>query len=256
MISKTKQRRSKINLAELDLELINPIESKTILGGDWYDVNGGWLDEVVIGGDSGGSGGGWYDPFGGNGGYNDGSSWGDQGGGYYGGGGGGSSSGAYGQIPNLPASVEQQLGSMGACVSYAMSFMSGVLGQPTTGLNMALHNSQTLHLPIQTTTITGLTPAESATAIQSYFYTTTLTNTTQIINAIEIGHHGVLANLYVFDAQNNVIPNLGHEVALVGYDATTGLFMAADSNTGAYETYTANQINVSMGVYQINGIKP
>ena len=255
MISTRKQKRMLISDLAMDLEVINPIETKTVLGGDWY--NNWWDNGDGITIEYGGGGGGWYDPFGGNGGYTDGSSWGDQGGGYGGGGaGGGSNTGSYGQIPNLPGTVEQQLGSMGACVSYAMSFMSGVLGHPINGTNMALHNSQTLHVPVQTTLVTGLTPAESATAIQSYFYTTTLTNTQQIINSIEVGDHGVLANLYVFDAQNNIIPNLGHEVALVGYDATTGLFMAADSNTGAYETYTANQINVSMGVYQINGVKP
>ncbi|GAA3755111.1 hypothetical protein [Flavobacterium ginsengiterrae] len=49
---------------------------------------------------------------------------------------------------------------------------------------------------------------------------------------------------------------LRHEAALAGYDETTGPFMAVDSNTRAYETYTADQINVSMGVYQINGVKP
>ena len=223
-------------------------------------IDGGWLDNVNVGPSGGSSGG--------SGGYGSGGSWdfGDNGfydnGGYWGDAGSesesesGSGSEFYGQIPNLPTTVEQQLGPMGACVSYAMSFMSGVLGHPIAGATMALHNGQILNLPWQTTVFTGLTPSESAIAIQSYFYTTVLTNTTQIINAIEIGKHGVLANLFVYDAQNNVIPNIGHEVALVGYDAATGLFMTADSSTGAYETYTASQINVGMGVYQINGVKP
>ena len=81
---KTKQRsRKQIKDLQTDLEVINPIESKTILGGDWYDDDiwdMGWMDEVVVYGNS--SGGGWYDPFGGWG-----DPWGDnQGGDNYGGG--------------------------------------------------------------------------------------------------------------------------------------------------------------------------
>ena len=231
--------------------------NEVIIGGGGSGGGGGIdyyipLDEVTVGGggSGGGSGssGGW--DYGDNGSYDNGGYWGDTGGS------GGTSSELYGQIPNLPTSIEQQLGPMGACVSYAMSFMSGVLGHSITGANMAIRNAQTLHISAETTTFSGLTPSESATAIQSYFYTTELINITQIINAIEIGNHGVLANLYVYDTQNNLIPNIGHEVALVGYDATTELFTAADSNTGAYETYTASQINIGAGIYQINGVKP
>lgn len=248
---KTKQRsRKQIKDLQTDLEVINPIESKTILGGDWYDMDGGWIDTVYIGGGSSG-GGGWYDPFGG---YGD--PWGDTQGGYgwdYGGGGGGSGQDG---LPNLPTNVEQQLGSMGACVSYAMAFMSSYLGHSITGANMALHNAQALNLNLTTTMVTGLTIAQATQAIQSYFNTTTLTTTAQIINAVETNQHGVLTNVYVTDSNGNNIPNLGHEVVIVDYDPGTGTFTAADSTTGAYETYNSNQINLGGGVYEITGVKP
>lgn len=247
---KTKQRsRKQIKDLLTDLEVINPIESKTILGGDWYD-NDFWIQEVVIIGESGG---GWYDPFGGWG-----DPWGDNIGGHgwdYGGSSGDGGSGQNG-IPNLPSTVEQQLGSMGACVSYAMAFMSSYLGHSITGANMAVQIAQALNLSIGTTFTTGLTPAQATQAIQSYFNTTTLTTTEQIINAVETNQNGVLANVYVTDASGNNIPNLGHEVVIVDYDPGTGTFTAADSTTGAYETYNSNQINLGGGIYEITGVKP
>lgn len=234
---KTKQRsRKQIKDLQTDLEVINPIESKTILGGDWYndDMWGGWLDEVVIGGGSSG-GGGWYDPWGG---YGD--PWGDTQGGYgwdYGGGG----SGSYTGPGNLPSTVEQQLGSMGACVSYAMAFMSTVLGHSITGANMALHNAQALNLSIMTTITTGLTPAQATQAIQSYFNTTALTSNAQIITALDSGH-GVLANYN------------GHEVAIVNHSGTN--YTVADSNTGTYHDISQSQIDLGNGVYEIISVKP
>ena len=192
---KMKQRnRKEISDLTMDLEVINPIESKTLLGGEWYDtpdpLNGGWLNNVNVGGGS--SSGGGYDTWGEIVDYS--SDWNNYGGD---GSGGGSSYGGDG-LPNLPSTVEQQLGSMGARVSYAMSFMSSYLGHVITGANMALHNAQVLQVPIMTTISTGLDLAQSTQAIQSYFQTTTLTNVNQIINAVEVAQHGVLANVYVY----------------------------------------------------------
>lgn len=248
--------RKQIDDLQKELEIINPLESKTILGGEWYDgyptYNGGMLGGVTVGGSSGGGGGGyWYDSSGGS--YS--SDWNNIDGNNGNGGGGGGGAG-YDGVPNLPSTVEQQLGSMGACVSYAMSFVSGVLGHQLNGATMALHNAQTLNTSVQNTISTGLTISEASQAIQSYFFTTALTNTTQVINALEVGQHPVLANVVVYDNQHNVIQGLGHEVALVDYDPSTGLFTAADSNTGTYINYTANDINLNAGVYQINGVKP
>jgi hypothetical protein len=56
--------KTKTQLGDLDLEVLNPIETKKIIGGNWYDyIN---IGEVVIhwdGGSGGNDGGGWgYDP--------------------------------------------------------------------------------------------------------------------------------------------------------------------------------------------------
>ena len=257
------QKRKEIKDLQTDLEVINPIESKKILGGDWYtdrwadgrsDGNGGMVltfHEGSGGNWASGAGtfGGTYDPF------YDGSYTSD----WYNYGndntGGGGDSGQDG-LPNLPTTVEKQLGSMGACVSYAMAFMSSYLGRSITGANMALQNALKLNLSMGTTMIAGLTIAEASQAIQSYFFTTTLTSTAQIINAVETNQHGVLTNVYVTDSNGNNIPNLGHEVVIVDYDPATGTFTAADSTTGAYETYYSNQINLGGGIYEITGVKP
>jgi hypothetical protein len=251
MIATRKQTRKQINDLKMDLEIINPIESKTLLGGDWYNE----LDTVYVyshGWASGaGTFGGTYDPF------YDGSNtsdWYNYDENYGGSGGDSGGNGVYG-LPNLPSTVEQQLGSMGACVSYAMSFMSSYLGHAITGANMALHNAKNLNLSVTTTMVTGLSIAESTQAIQSYFNTTTLTTTAQIINAVETNQHGVLVNVFNYDAKGQILPG-GHEVAIVDYDPATGTFLAADSNTGGYQQYYQNQINLSGGVYEIIGVKP
>jgi hypothetical protein len=79
---KTKQKvRKQISDLKMDVEIVNPIESKTIMGGDWYDHDLGWLNITITGGGGGTD----FGTFWGN--YNDGSTWGNQGGDYYGGGG-------------------------------------------------------------------------------------------------------------------------------------------------------------------------
>jgi hypothetical protein len=62
MIGTMKQKRKQISDLAMDLEVINPIESKTVLGGDWY--NSWWDNGDGMTIEFGGSGG-WYDPFGG-----------------------------------------------------------------------------------------------------------------------------------------------------------------------------------------------
>jgi hypothetical protein len=248
---KTKQKRRKqIKDLQTDFEVINPIESKKVLGGDWYNGWDSWYyDQDGITFTYGGNDDWNMDPYGN---YNDPGTWGED----YGSSGGGGDN--YGQdgIPNLPTTVEQQLGSMGACVSYAMAYMSSYLGHTITGANMALQNAQSLNLSVATTMINGLTITQATQAIQSYFFTTTLTTTAQIINAVETNQHGVLTNVYVTDSNGNNIPNLGHEVVIVDYNPGTNTFIAADSSTGAYETYNANQINLGGGIHEITGVKP
>jgi hypothetical protein len=85
MISTMKQKKKQISDLKMDLEVINPIESKTVLGGDWYNT---WWDNgdgmTIVFGNDGGSGGFNWDPYGNS---NDPGSW-DHGDGSSGGGGG------------------------------------------------------------------------------------------------------------------------------------------------------------------------
>ncbi|WP_079243034.1 DUF6973 domain-containing protein [Chryseobacterium indologenes] len=65
--------KTRTQLGDLDLEVLNPIETKKIIGGDWYDYTN--IGEVVIPWDGGGGGGDpwgdYYDPTHGGGDYGD-----------------------------------------------------------------------------------------------------------------------------------------------------------------------------------------
>lgn len=220
----TKKNKKSIEEMAFDLEVINPVESKTMLGGNWY------LDEVNV----------WN-------GYQDFSSSFD----YYSdlfgssdsanGPSGGIFPGGATGLHTHPTTVEQQLGSMGACVSYAMSYESGVLGHPITGLLMGAHNANVLGVQIQTALVDGFSPIESTKLIQSYFNTATVNNTTQVNAALDAGHD-VLGNY------NN------HEVAIISHSGTQ--YTVADSNTGSYNTIQQSQIDFNNGVYSILSVKP
>ena len=275
----------KISEITFDLEIINPIESKNLFGGCTYSsgwdcgCGSNWNENPAW--DSGGMG---FIGFSssGNSGDSGGGCWGndynnydlsyDNGNGldnydYFDSNGDGildaddldnngiNDSEQYG-LPNLPANVEQQLGAMGACVSYSMAFISSYLGQSITGATMALQNSLLLNVSLQTTMFTGLSINQSNQVIQSYFNTIALTTTAQIINAVNTNQHGVIVNVNVLDANNNVIVGLGHSVAIVNYDSSTSLFTVYDSNSGSYATYSSSDINFSAGVFEITGIKP
>lgn len=51
--------KTKTQLGDLDLEILNPIETKKIIGGNWYDYHD--IPEVTIPWDGGGGSGGWDD---------------------------------------------------------------------------------------------------------------------------------------------------------------------------------------------------
>jgi Peptidase_C39 like family len=271
---KTMKQVKKISDLSQDLEIINPIETKTLLGGEWYDyVDGGWLNTVYItpnwwASSSGSSGDG---PSISNG------SGGDSGGGN----GNGSGSGGNGDggdvswsdtngdgindvdsivhiLPNLPGTVPKQLDRLGSCVSYAASFVLNYLGQTTNPLSTALKIDTILNLPhngISSTAFThGLDPNQATQAINNIFNTNQISTIAQANAAID-ANHPVIAN-FITDpasvANGNVIT--AHEVVIVDYNAWN--YMIADSLTGNYHWVSQSDMTFNNGAYEITGIRP
>jgi len=225
-------------LGDLDLEVLNPVETKKVLGGAWYDYDDYRyhdIEGIIMDGGNGGGGGGWD--------YYPGHGPGDGGGpGDYGGGGGtGSGPGESVHLPHK-VTMDTQLSGMGACVSYAMAFAASYLGTNISGNSMAVHNATVLGVGVNVTTQIGLTVAQAQTAIQAYFNTNSLNNMGQLENAIN-QNHTVIAG-----------PS-GHEVNIIGYDNNTSTFDTWDPNTG-YGTASYSSIDLSQGAYEIVSVKP
>ena len=233
-----KQKKLNLKALEAVLPSLNSNDAKTILGGNSYGEPIE-LDEVVIIGNPGNTHDD-YDPDQGDydGDYDDNDNNND-----------GDNQNTDDQgLPNLPSTVEQQLGSMGACVSYAMAFVSTYLGTSVTGANMALTISQSLGIPLTSTMMTGLTVSEASQAIQAVFFTNSLSSVADINTAIDNGNP-VLGNL-------NAVGGTGHEVVVVDYDNTAGTYTVADSNTGSYHDVPQSDINFGGGVFEVTGVRP
>jgi len=239
MIATRKQTRRKISDLKMDFEVMNPIESKKVLGGDWYnDWDLGWLNEVVI---TGGGGGGWYDPFGVN--YNDGSSWGDQGGGYYGGGGGNPDNG-----PTFPDHICTQLNQGTTCATMALSYVANYFG--ATGLTssdfaeMTGHNYMSMMVGLQD----GLTGAQLSTIMSTIFNSTTIDGSTASMESNLNSGNPILATI-------NQGGGIGHEVVIVGFDANVGTVSYMDSLVGSLVTSNVNTVNFIGSLYAVTGVQ-
>ena len=233
--------KTKTHFSDLDLEVLNPIETKKVLGGGWDDYfpRDGQIDEVIIWGNSGGGNyGDWwgYDPTHGGNDYP--SDWG-------GGGNGGNPVDPH-TVTGLPASVEQQIG--GACVSYAIAFASTANNHSLTGAQAALQISQSLNIPINNVLLTGLTYSQTIQAVNTILDTHPLMSNVGAITTAIDNNNVVIGNL---DPSSNV----GHEVVIVGYDNSAGTFTIADSQTGTYHDVSQGDINLYGGLYEITGVK-
>ncbi|WP_295677780.1 hypothetical protein [uncultured Empedobacter sp.] len=234
--------KTKTHLGELDLEVLNPIETKKIIGGNWYDYDYHDIPEVIIDGGGGGyDGGGWggwgYDPTHGGGDY----------GGDYGGGGSGSTGGGDPHtVSGLPTTVEQQIG--GACVSFAIAFAATANSHALTGAQAALQIAMGLNLNLNTVLNTGLTFAQTIQAVNTVLDTHPLMSNVGAITGAIDNNNVVIGNL---DPSSNV----GHEVVIVGYDNTAGTFTVADSQTGTYHDVAQGDINLYGGLFEITGVK-
>jgi hypothetical protein len=234
--------KTKTQLGDLDLEVLNPIETKKIIGGNWYDYTN--IGEVVIhwdGGSGGNDGGGWgYDPTHGGGDYP-----GDWGGGSGGNNGGGDPH----TVSGLPAAVEQQIG--GACVSYAIAFAATANSHALTGAQAALQIAQGLNIPMANVMFTGLTYAQTIQAVNTVLDTNPLMSNVGAITGAIDNNNVVIANL-------GAEANVGHEVVIVGYDNDAGTFTIANSQSSSangYDTVSQSDINLYGGLFEITGAK-
>ncbi|WP_347053574.1 C39 family peptidase [Flavobacterium olei] len=267
MVKTNKKLRNEIN--DLDLEIIDPIESKTILGGYLYDENpgGGWSGDgssssppnggyynngdgiTIIGHGSGGSNSGSYGDWGSSGWGQDHSSQWDYGNGQNQGGGGGDYSYVDTTLPNLPQypPVQQY---KGACVMTSASFVASLFGSvQSPEFMMSEYGSKNNMNQMQHTLalFNGLGHDQQVAFLLQQFNMTGLSTVTEMTAAIDRGHPvmGVIM----------VGQNTGHEVTIVGYDYSTGNFTIADTIYGGYSYVGFNAINTSMQSWEITGVK-
>jgi hypothetical protein len=284
MITKN-ARKARVSMSMLntlgDIEVMNPIESKSLFGGNGYSndpnnnpngptYNGGTLNTVYIGGHGPSSG-----TFYGtnntlNGGFaHDWNNYGGNNHGSYGGGGYGDMGGAnHGwidlngdgindnsidqqcQLNNLPQSVNQQIGNL--CTMESMAFIANLLGSNAT-LDSILtsigKNPQIVTSVLDSVTLAqqGLTITQLSTAVNSLFFNTVATSVGQIQLALCNGQPAL-----------TTINGNTHAVTIVGYDSTTATFTVADSQwatNNGYHNIPESSIDMQ-NTYIITGTRP
>ncbi|WP_374505772.1 hypothetical protein [Flavobacterium sp.] len=248
----TKQKnRKQIDSLKMDLEIINPIESKKVLGGDWYfeDPPAGYIWEQSAyawnnyHADQGGQdyGGWWDDALGGN--YNDPGSWDNNGG-------GGSPDGS--PNPTFPDHIcKQQLSSSMDCTPIVMSYVANYFG--ATGLTssdfaeMVGQNYQFMSAGYG-----GFSDADINTVLSSVFQSTTIDNSLSSIaaqvnsgNPIIAGFdnpNGTSHEVVITNVENNVItymdPGIGDKVSV---DYKSGMFFELYAISGVQNNNLVNQ---------------
>jgi Peptidase_C39 like family len=214
---KTNQKvRKQISDLKMDVEIVNPIESKTIMGGDWYDHDLGWLNITITGGGGGTD----FGTFWGN--YNDGSTWGNQGGDYSGGGGPGE------PIQTYPDHICKQPANSATCATIALSYVANYFG--ATGLTssdfaeVVGQNYDAMHYGIG-----GLTGPNISTIMTNFFQSTQISTYGEIASNVNSGTP-VLATINVGTSGNIII---GHEVVITSLNTSTGEMTYMDSMVGA-----------------------
>jgi hypothetical protein len=246
---KTKQRKRKqISDLKMDLEIINPIESKTILGGDLYDPLGydwepsawawngyrnpyEWIP-VDYGGNGDGSGSG-----SGSGGGSGGS----------GGGGGGGDDTFYYPDPEFPDHICQQPANSATCATIALSYVANYFG--ATGLTssdfaeMAGQNYDAMHYGIG-----GLTGDNLSTIMTNVFQSTIIDGSTASIESNLRSGNPILATI----VYNN---GGGHEVVITEFDAYAGKVSFMDSISGTKVVSNISDVSFTSQLYAVTGIQ-
>ena len=237
---RTKQRsRRQISDLKMDLEIINPIESKTLLGGEWYN---GQLDTVYVWGS------GYQYTYGGDyqlssGMYDYGGDWNNYGGDYGGGGGGYGD----GQTTEFPDHICKQESYGATCATIALSYVANYFG--ATGLTasdfaeMSGQNYDAMHYGIG-----GLTGANISTIMNNVFQSTIIDGSTASIESnLNVGNP-ILATI---DYGSGV----RHEVVITGFDAYAGTVSFMDSISGGLETKNINSVAFTNQLYAVTGVQ-
>ena len=239
----TKQKnRKQIDSLKMDLEIINPIESKKVLGGDWYndpDPKGyDWMQPVYVYYDYGG----WWDnnlPDN----YNDPGSWG--GGDYTGGSPDGSPD------PTFPDHICVQLDNGTTCAPMSLSYVANYYG--ATGLTssdfaeMAGKNYNSMLMGFEE----GLDNNQIQHIMSTVFQSTQINTYADIASNANNG----IPILATIDQGSGI----GHEVVITGLNMSNGDITYMDSMSGAREVRnlfnSANPISFIGSMYAVTGVQ-
>lgn len=234
---------TRTHLCDLDLEVLNPIETKKIIGGNWYDYTYHDIPEVIISGGGGGyDGGGWgYDPSHGGNDYPD-----------YGGGGSGSNSGGPGQgsLPSAPTHICQQLAGSATCATMALNYVANYFGGTgLTSSDFAEFAGQNFYNMLLGQG--GLSNSQMQTAVNTFFQNTIIdgSNGNNIANELNAGH----PILGAIDQGGGI----AHEVVIIGFDATAGTITYMDSIAGGVQTSNisgAGSVSFTGSLFAISGL--
>lgn len=228
--------RGRVQLSDLDLQVLNPIETKKIIGGNWYDYHD--IPEVVIPWDGGGGDGGWW----GN------EPWYPSDGGDYGGGSGGNDGGpGQGSLPSAPTHMCLQSASAATCATMALNYVANYFGG--TGLTssdfaeFAGQNFSDMMLGVG-----GLNSSQMQAAVNTFFQNTIIdgTNGNNIANELNAGH----PILGTIDQGGGV----GHEVVIVGFDSGAGTVTYMDSLVGGVQTSNISSLSFTGSLFAISGL--
>jgi len=164
------------------------------------------------------------------------------------------------QLPNLPATVPQQILDTG-CVPTSAEFVNSVFGGTDTENDLLQSWAQQtgltggdLFLAMQN----GLTPAQQDSFITTMFQTDQANTIADITTAIDDGHPVMVSyDTGQVDSSGNPIY---HQVTVVGYDQGTNQFVVADTqSTGDADGYVnidQSAVDFNFNQYIITGINP
>ncbi|MCJ8153287.1 C39 family peptidase [Chryseobacterium sp. SSA4.19] len=229
---------TRTNFSTIGFEILNPIETKKIIGGNWYDYHD--IPEVVIPWDGGGG--------------NDGGWWGndpwypDNGGGDYGGGSGGSGGGpGQGSLPSAPTHMCLQTAGVATCATMALNYVANYFGGTgLTSSDFAEFAGQ--NFVDMMSGLGGLNTSQMQAAVNTFFQNTIIdgSNGITIANELNAGH----PILGTIDQGGGV----GHEVVIVGFDSGAGTVTYMDSLVGGVQTYNVSTITFTGSLFAISGL--
>lgn len=229
----TKQRQAN----NWDFEVLNPIETKKVIGGWWGYRDIEPIDLGTWGGNDWGS---WWDNSGlpGTGGNP------DYGGGDYGGGSGSSS----GSSSSFPSHICTQAPGSATCATMAMSYVANYFGgNGITSSDFAQFAGQNFNSMLAGQG--GLNYSQLHAAVNTFFQNTIIdgTNGNAILNELNAGH----PILGTIDQGGGI----GHEVVITGFDSSAGTVTYMDSIAGGAVTANISTVSFMGSLFAISGLQ-